>query len=459
MGTGPGRRRFPERPFPGDPVPGPAGLTDPGITTRALLLLGAVAIVGGVLTGLVGTAFQITLAAADDARVAMVDWARHWPWVGWVVPVLACGAGVALARLVVRFAPIASGSGVQRVEAVMRGEVGPAPLSVVPAKFVGGVLAIGSGLALGREGPSVQMGAVIGDELARRTRMDHPDLRSMQAAMAGAGLAVAFNAPLGGAVFVFEEVSRSFRLRLAVATLVGTACAIATYRAILGDFVLFDVPELPEAPLATLPLFALLGVLLGVAGVAYNRFVVTSIDVFARSRIVPVELRAGIVGAAVGLLAWLSPELVGGGDALNQRILDGRIPLLVLGGILAVRWVLGPVSYALGTVGGLFAPLLVVGAAGGALLGGLVTAVAPGQQDATVAFAVVGMAAFFTAVVRAPFTGIVLIAEMTGSTSQVVPLLLACGAAMLTATLLRGEPIYDTLRSRMLAMERTRGGG
>src|SRR6188508_2473785 len=164
-----------------------------------LLRLSAAAAVGGALIGLVGALFRLALAGADRRLAELVAWAHGLSVAGWIVPIAASAGGVALARWLVRFAPVASGSGVQHVEAVMRGEAAPAPLAVVPVKFLGGVLAIGSGLALGREGPTVQMGATIGEEIARRLRMGLEDLRNLQAALAGAGLAVAFNAPLGGA--------------------------------------------------------------------------------------------------------------------------------------------------------------------------------------------------------------------------------------------------------------------
>jgi CIC family chloride channel protein len=123
----------------------------------------------------------------------------------WLAPVALGLVGAALARfLVVRYAPIAEGSGVQRVEAVLAGEVEPVPYAVVPVKFFGGVIAIGSGLALGREGPTVQMGAALSRFISRLLTEDDQDNKVIGAAGAGAWLAVAFNAPVGGSIFVFE---------------------------------------------------------------------------------------------------------------------------------------------------------------------------------------------------------------------------------------------------------------
>jgi len=360
--------------------------------------------------------------------------------------------GVAIARWMIRPQPLASGSGVQHVEAIMRAEAEPASLWVVPIKFVGGLLAIGSGLALGREGPTIQMGATIGAELARRFRCAKEVMRDLQAALGGAGLAVAFNAPLGGAMFVFEEVAHAFRLRLTIVTLLGTAVAIVVARMILGDSPDFQVSSIAAGESWQLGVFVIFGGVLGLMGVGYNRTTIFCLDTLARLRSWPAEARAALVGALVGVVAWSAPALVGGGDAISQEILNGTLPLASLLIIFVVRWFVGPVSYSAGTPGGLFSPLLLVGAVLGALfVAGFNALVPPEYELSAVAFSVVGMTAFFIGVVRAPLTGIILIAEMTATTNLVVPMLAAGFGAMLTSSLIRGEPIYDTLRARMLA--------
>ena len=131
----------------------------------------------------------------------------------------AAAAGATLAALIVRWEPLAAGSGIQHVEAVFLGEAQPPLIRLLPAKFVGGVLSMGSGLVLGREGPTVHMGAAIGAEAARRARLPDSEVRMMQTALGGAGLAVAFNAPIGGVLFTLEEVTKSFRVKTVLATL------------------------------------------------------------------------------------------------------------------------------------------------------------------------------------------------------------------------------------------------
>jgi CIC family chloride channel protein len=410
-----------------------------------------IAILGGVGIGFLGAAFRASLSWVGPHYVALVDAAQRWPWLGWVLPVLLGAIGASLARLLVRPHPVAAGSGVQHVEAIMRGEAEPASFWVVPIKFVGGFLAIGSGLALGREGPTIQMGSALGATLARIFRTSREVMQEVQAALGGAGLAVAFGAPVGGALFVFEEVARTFKLRLVILTLLGVGLAMAVSRWLLGNQSDFQVEPL-VSPASLLPAYAIVGLLLGILGVSYNRFIIFCLDLFERMRGLPAEARAALVGGIVGVVGWFGPDWVGGGDNLSQAILLGGVPTLTLLGILLVRWFLGPLSYAAGTPGGLFSPLLLVGASLGALCAlGMNSLLPPSAAVSTVSFAVVGMAAFFTGVVRAPLTGAVLIAEMTASQDLIVPLLLASVSAMLSATWLRGEPIYDTLRKRMLA--------
>jgi chloride channel protein, CIC family len=339
----------------------------------------------------------------------------------------------------------------RNMEAVISGELPPAPLILLPVKFVGGLLAIGAGFALGREGPSVQMGANFAHLLGKAFGRNSADCRSLLAAGAGAGLAAVFNAPLAGAAFVLEELTRQFETRNAIAALGASGSAIVVARLFTGPAPDFAV-TIVAYPAASDNLLCLaLGVAAGLLGVAYNRLLLGTLAITDRLARWPVEIRAAIVGAAVGALAWFAPGLAGGGDTLTQRTLDGTEALALLPLIYMLRLVLGAVSYAAGTPGGLFAPLLVLGAQMGFFFGGLIDPGAADPASHAIAFAVVGMAALFTAVVRAPLTGIILVTEMTATPSLLLPMLAACFPAMAVATMLREPPIYDSLKERTLA--------
>jgi CIC family chloride channel protein len=410
------------------------------------------AIVAGALIGFVGGAFRWCLQTADDLRIDLVDWTHKLPGPGWLVPMAATAAGATLAALIVRWEPLAAGSGIQHVEAVFRGEARPPHIRLLlPAKFVGGVLSIGSGLVLGREGPTVHMGAAIGAEAARRTRLPDSGVRMMQTALGGAGLAVAFNAPIGGTLFTLEEVTKSFRVKTVLAALFSAVAGVSCSRLILGNHADFHVEPISAPALAWLPLFVVFGLLTGCLGAVYNGLVLWFLDHVAAIRRIPAPAKAAVIGAVVGLAMFVYPLAVGGGDPLTQRILDGHhIVLSVVIGYLVVRFIAGPLSYSAPVPGGLFAPMLALGALWGLLFAGGFNAVWP--ENATqlaVPMALVGMAAFFGATVRAPVTGMVLVTEMTATTALLVPMMAATAAAVLAAYLVGSPPIYDSLRDRM----------
>jgi CIC family chloride channel protein len=418
----------------------------------SLVALSALALVVGAASGLIGAIFRLALAAADQFRSSAVAWAHGDKVAGFLVIVGGCAGAVALAAwLVRRLSPYASGSGIPQVEATLNGELPPAPPHLLLVKFFGGLLAIGSGLALGREGPSVQMGAAIAHIVGKLCRRTWPDCKVLIAAGAGAGLATAFNAPIAGSVFVLEELLRHFHRRTAIAALAASATAIAVARMLLGQAPDFVVAPIAYVDVSTCLLLAGLGAAAGLAGTLYNVALLFTLSVTDRLSHWPVELRAALVGAVVGALGWSLPDLVGGGDNITQRALAGGISLAFLPLSFLLRFVLGPVSYAAATPGGLFAPILVLGAQLGLLAAALCGVAFPGMGLDPTAFAVVGMAAFFTGVVQAPITGIVLVIEMTASVSMLLPMVGACFTAMLVPNLLGGAPIYDSLRPRVLA--------
>ncbi len=425
------------------------------VFTSRLILISAASILCGGLIGLVGGAFRYLLIATDHARGAMIAWSHGWPHVGWVAPVSLGLVGAGLARLlVVRFAPAAEGSGVQHVEAAFRGEAKIVPRNIVPVKFFGGLLAIGSGLALGREGPTVQMGASLGWLTSRLFLKNDQDVNIIGAAGAGAGLAVAFNAPIGGSIFVFEELTGAVTPWLTVATLSAAVVAVWIMRLMLGNEMDFTVRQVSLTHAWAMVPFLALGASLGAAGALFNAGTVFLVR-FGDHLPTPSSInRAAIVGATVGLAAWFASDLVGGGESLTQAILSDRYAAGSLLIVFLFRFILSPWSYAAGAPGGIFAPLLVLGASSGALFAGLVNHAMPGLGLTPIACAVVGMGALFSASVRAPLTGIVLTIEMTGRGDLTLPLLAASLMAMVVAMLLKSEPIYESLKRRMLERQK-----
>ncbi len=410
------------------------------------------AVLVGLAAGLIASLFRLALAGADSARNALIRWAQQFPAAGWAFPVLFGAAGAAISLwLVLNYAPEAKGSGIPHLKAVAYRFRVMDWRRVLPVKFVAGVLAIGSGLALGREGPTVQMGGATGDMIARWLKSAPGERRTLIAAGSGAGLAAAFNAPLSGLTFVLEEVQRDFHPIVFAATFVACVVADILARAITSADPVFSVPSYPAQPLGTLPFFVLLGIAAGLTGVLFSRGLVGVLNRFGHAR---PNLRlpiAALAGTAAGLCGWFYPFAVGGGQILSESALAGRllassVPLWFL-----LRYTLTLFSYGTGTAGGIFAPMLALGALVGLGVGQAGHALAPAMVPQPAVFAVVGMAAYFTAVVRAPLTGILLIVEMTGSYEQMLPLLVACFSAYATAELLKALPIYEELLERDLS--------
>ena len=417
-----------------------------------LITLAILALIVGAFAGILGGLFRLSLVYADFLRNQFIAWAHARGVVGFLIVVALFAMLVAIAAWLVRsFAPRASGSGIPDVEAALTQRLRPPrALRLIPVKFAGGVLAIGSGLALGREGPSVQMGGSAGHLLSDLTGRSWPDTRTLIAAGAGAGLATAFNAPLAGAIFVLEELYKRFEVSIATAALGASATAIAVSRLILGDAPDFQIAPISFVADEVKPLFFAVGLVSGFLAVIYNSMLLGALSIADRLAHVPVELRAGVIGAAVGVLAWFSPAIVGGGDQITQSVLTGAGTLTLLPVLYAIRLVLSTAAYAAGTPGGLFAPMLVLGAQSGLFFGLAAEALFPNIGVHPVSFAVVGMAALFAGIVRAPLTGIVLTLEMTANVTLLLPMLAACFTAMLVPTVLGSAPIYDSLRERTL---------
>ena len=427
----------PPHPVPDQP-PGPGH-------AWVLLFLGA--LITGLLVGTVGCGFILMLRWGDGLRAEFIAMAGTWnPWLGWlaVSAVVALAAALA-AWLVEHVAPAAAGSGIPRVESILRGELAAAGGRVIPVKVLGGWLALSAGLALGREGPTVQIGAVIGERVGRCFKGLKDGWMFLMSAGAGAALATAFNAPVAGTLFVLEEILR--RMSPLGFVLTATACTSAVWvqRAI------FELPRdyamgvLQEPPINGIWLYLIMGLGIGALGVAYNRLLLALLHWLGRQPRLPRFLRAALIGVAVGTVAWFAPGWVGGGDDITQSILHGGALAETLIALGLARFLLGPLSYAAGTPGGLFAPIMTLGALLGIGVGAGVHHLTPELVPQPLAFALAGMATFFTATVRAPLTGIVICLEMAGNYVMFFPMLVACLAAYLVAELLHDVPIYDAL--------------
>jgi chloride channel protein, CIC family len=425
---------------------------------REWLFLMLVAAIVGAFVGAVGAAFRLTLIALGHGRTELIVWSHlhGHEWTTWLLPTILCGCGSALAcYLTQRLAPQTAGSGIPHVEAVLRHHLRPATYWILPVKFIGGAMGIGSGMALGREGPTVQMGGTVGRLVGDLLKKYFSEPWTIIAAGAGAGLAVAFNAPLAAVVFVVEELLHRFSARVFSATLTACISGTVVLRAIIGNSPEFETPRLTIFHADVLPSYLLLGVLAGFVGIAFNVSLIIGLKLSDHASHWPRGAKGAVVGAAAGLLAWFAPSVVGGGEILSQRAIMSAIPWHVIFGLILVRFTLTIASYSSGAPGGIFAPLLVLGA----LLGNGFAAAASDLLHRSydpAPYAIVAMAACFTSIVRSPLTGVVLLLEMTGSWPLILPMMAASLTAYAVPELLKNPPIYDSLRERDEKLERAR---
>lgn len=409
------------------------------------------AAVVGIMAGLVAVAFKWVLAESERSRAGLLDRLKVLPhsesWAWSVLPILGLLLGSLVGWLVLRFSPDAPGSGIPHLKGVLLHVRSMRWKSLLPVKFLGGAIGIGAGLSLGREGPTVQMGAAIGQAVADLLRVPSRAVPQLLSCGAGAGLAAAFNAPLAGFLFVIEELHRELSARTFAGALVAAISADIVARALGGDLPSFAISHYPAVPLAALPVAAFIGAVGGGLGVVFNRLLMRSSAAALNIHAIPRWLLPGIACAVCGLVAWWLPEAVGGGHMTAERLLSGQlgwgIGLLLT--LLVAKFALTLLSYASGAPGGIFAPMLLLGAVAGAVIGEGIATLIPSLQPHTTAFAILGMAAIFAGSVRAPLTGIVLIIEMTGNYQQLLALGVACLIADLTAGALRDRPIYESL--------------
>jgi H+/Cl- antiporter ClcA/septal ring-binding cell division protein DamX len=406
----------------------------------------------GLLAGLVGAAFHALLDHAGGLRSGVHGLLADAPVPGWLV-LMGVGAVVLVsaAWLVRRFAPEAAGSGIQEVEAILAGDRRLRWRRVLPVKFVAGILAVGSGLVLGREGPTVHMGAALGQMSAEGLRLDQRQQRALVAAGAGAGLAAAFNAPLAAIVFVTEELREHFEYGFATlqSVILASCLAVAVSGWLLGQGPVLPLPPIAIPPVWVLPLFIVLGVAIGALGVIFNALLLGSIRAFKGLRGRYGYLPVALAGMALGALVWFFPKLVGGGESLVEALIQQPMAIMALAALLTLRLLTTVGSYGLGLPGGIFAPLLALGTVVGAVVDALVQGLAPGAALGAALspglFAVAAMGALFAATVRAPLTGIILAVELTGASDLILPVIVTCLTATFAAEALGGRPIYSLL--------------
>ncbi|MBQ8707078.1 MAG: H(+)/Cl(-) exchange transporter ClcA [Succinivibrionaceae bacterium] len=368
--------------------------------------------------------------------------------------------------LTFRFAPEAGGSGIPEIEGALDRKRPVRWWRVLPVKLVGGMASLSSGMILGREGPSIQIGGNLGKMGADLALLPKRHSMALLAAGGAAGLAAAFNAPLAGLLFVLEELRPQFRysflsVNIVAVTVVTAAmirCCILSSDPVFAGLPVFATPE----P-ASYVWFVVLGCAAGVFGVCFNRMIGFFQDLYLRihsGKLMRALLLIFLVGGMFGILSVAVPDAAGSGMMSIPSWIGSHVALPTLAALLAARTAGIMLCFCSGIPGGIFAPSLAIGTILGAILGtALETAGLPWAPETGI-LAITGMCAIFAASVRAPVTGIVLATEMTNNYQFLLPMMITTLTATIVAQKLGGMPIYTQILNRTLrlaAQRRSRG--
>ena len=418
------------------------------------ILIIALAAVVGVFIGIVGSVFHMSIDFIVHSKTQWIkDWWMYDTSYMWIPYVVTSTIMIYIAiHSVRRFAPEAGGSGVQEIEGILEDKRKMRSIRVLFIKFFGGILSLGGGMVMGREGPTIQMGGALGHLVAKYTKLDNNDVKILISAGAGAGLAVAFNAPIAGMFFVLEEMRKQFRYTNASvhAVVVASLVSVIVLHMILGDYISIPVHYLPSPTTGELWIFVILGVLYGFFGYVFNILLIKFADLFIAIKGASFHIASIFIGAFVGFLLWIWPDSVGEGFGVIHQMLHGNFSLYIILLLLCARFFMTMLSYGTSAPGGIFAPMLALGTLFGLGFGIIINLMIPHYPVDSYIFAIVGMSALFSATVRAPLTGIMLILELTHSYTLVLPLIITSILASIVASMLGVRPIYTVLLERTM---------
>lgn len=402
----------------------------------------------GVIVGIVVSLFRISIETMLTIMRDVYAFAGNNPI--WIVPLIVGIAIIAfIIAIMIRDEPDIKGSGIQDIEGQLHGVLKLNWLSVLWRKFVGGVLSIGSGLALGREGPSIQLGGAVGQGVNHYLKGNKSQQNILISAGASAGLSAAFNAPVSGIMFILEEVHHKFSSVLLLTAFSASITANFVAYTIFGVQPALDLGSLLQFPLEHYAHLVIMGIFVAVMGWAFQEVLMYMPKLYQKIPIPP-YLYGFLPFILVIPIGIFLPEMLGGGTGIILLISSGRISTHLLVGIFLFRFVYSHISYGSGLPGGIFIPVLSLGALLGAIYGNGALWIT-GIEDIFIrSFIIYAMGGLLTAVTKAPLTAVMLITEMTGTVSHLMPLAVVCLTAYVVADFLGSDPVYEELLQKKI---------
>jgi len=392
----------------------------------------------GALTGLAVVAF-ILLTERAGLRLYPPGSAV---WRRLLIPVV---GSLGVGYLLFRYFPNARGSGVPQTKAALFAQEGRITLRTVLGKFFCTSATLASGIPLGREGPSVQVGAGIASVLGRRLGMRPERVKALIPVGAAAAIAAAFNTPLAAILFSLEEIMGDLNAPVLGSVVLASATSWLVLRLLLGNHPLFQVPQYQLVHPLEFAIYAALGVAGGLVSVAFTKLLLGMRERFLQLPQKTVWLQPVAGGLLVGLMGCFVPQVMGVGYGYVGDVLNGRMALNLMVVLLVLKLLAVTTSYASGNAGGIFGPSLFLGAMLGGAMGAVAHHLMPVHTATPGAYALVGMGAVFAGIVRAPMTSVVMIFEMTQDYAVIVPLMISNLVSLFIASGLQRQPIYEAL--------------
>lgn len=361
-----------------------------------------------------------------------------------IFPLITTLGGLISGVLVFKFAPETKGSGIPFVKMVMARMGNITRVRTIVVKFLAGVAGIGTGLSLGREGPSVQLGAGAGALVGKIFKMKGMDQGKLIAAGAGSAIGATFNAPIAGTIFVLEELVNKFSASLLFPVLVATVTASSVARHFLGNNPSFTIPYIThDLSFEGISVCIILGIVAGFLGVAFAKIIYKNNEFFEKMDKIPNWLKPAIAGFGIGVIGIFIPYVLGSGNLSVDLLLQHKLALSVVVLVFAVKFFVTPFCFGSGAAGGIFLPMLMLGS----FLGYIVASIFNmfGFHVDVVVMAMIGMGAFLASVARTPITAVVMVFEMTAGYTHILPIMLSAAIADLIAEKLNHRPIYASL--------------
>jgi len=389
----------------------------------------------------------VGLAVAAFIIVTERFGARLYPpgseaWRRLLVPTL---GSLAMGYLLYRYFPEARGSGVPQTKAALYAREGRITLSTAVGKFFCTAITLASGIPLGREGPSVQIGGGIASFLGRKLGLRPEKVKSLIPVGAAAAIAAAFNTPLAAVLFTLEEVVGDLHAPVLGSVVLASATSWGVLRLLLGNEPLFQVPQYQLVSPWEFVTYAVLGIAGGVVSAAFTQLLLSSRAWFLRLPRRTVWLQPVAGGLLVGVMGWFLPEVLGVGYKYVGDALNGSLTLKLMVLLLIMKLIASAISYGSGNAGGIFGPSLFLGAMLGGALGNASRHFFPGATAEPGAYALVGMGTAFAGAIRAPMTSVVMIFEITRDYAVIVPLMISNLVSYFVASRIQQKPVYELI--------------